>query len=168
MTWRTNWTSWLDKQAEKLIGDGNTAHLPGAGKPIDLSDDAWTPAEDRIAQKLMKDNDVLPAWMTLGQELDVERAALLERLEQYARAYGIRLKEARQKHSAILEREADDRWYHACKKIRADIDIYNSKLLTYNVSVPRPFSQKVPLNAAEEISKVEHFFRPIGGISIGI
>jgi hypothetical protein len=169
MGWRTEgYQTWLDKQAEKLIGDGDVSHLPNAGKPMDLEDNSWTPAEDRIANKFMKDHEVVPAWMQLGQELQDEHDALLKRLEHYARDYGKRIVEARQRASALMEREADDRWYHACKKIRADIDKYNSRLLTYNVTVPRPFTQRVPLNAEEEIRKVERFTRPSSGISIGM
>jgi hypothetical protein len=169
MSWRTEgYQTWLDKQAEKLIGDGDVSHLPNAGKPMNLEENSWTPAEDRIVNKFMKDYDVLPPWMQLGEELKEEEAALLKRLEHYARDYGKRLSEARQRASALMEREADDRWYHACKKIRVDIDKYNSRLLTYNVTIPQPFTQRVPLNADEEIGKVERFIRPMGGISLDL
>ncbi|MCU0513881.1 MAG: DUF1992 domain-containing protein [Anaerolineae bacterium] len=155
-----NWKSWLDEQVERLIGDGATDHLPGAGRPLDLEEDSNIPPEERLARRIMKDNDLPPAWVLLKQELDGERAALLHRLENYARDYGARLAEARRRNSLILEREADERWQRAGHKLRQDMETYNRKLLTYNVSAPPPFNQAIPLNVAEEMRGAARFYQP--------
>ncbi len=148
-----DWQSWIDKQISEVIGDGNMAHHAGAGKPLNLGDDELTPADLRLAHKLMKENDLIPPWMQLGQELDADRESLLARVKQYARDYLGRVGDARRANSIILENEAQQRWQNACQRIREDIDAYNRKLLSYNITVPPQIGQRIPLNADTEIKK---------------
>lgn len=148
-----DWQTWLDKQVAEAIGDGNMANHAGAGKPLNLGDDELTPADLRMAHKLMKDNDVTPPWMQLGKELETERGSILSRLQQYVRDYRGRVGDARRANSSIMENEADKRWQAACKRIRDDIDAYNRKLLSYNITVPPQIGQRIPLNADAEIKK---------------
>lgn len=100
--------TWLDQVLKEVIGDGNTAHLHGAGKPLDLSalDDPNTPNEWRLAYKVMRDNDAAPRWIVMGQELRQLREQIRRVLAHFARDYQARLREAQLRGSFTLERDA--------------------------------------------------------------
>lgn len=148
-----DWQSWLDKQMQEAIGDGDMSNHAGAGKPLNLGNDDLTPADMRLAHKIMKDNGILPTWMQTGKELEDECESILTRIKQYARDYRGRVGDARRANSIIMENEADKRWQAACKRIREDVEAYNRKLLNYNITVPPQIGQRIPLNADAEIKK---------------
>jgi hypothetical protein len=138
--------SWLDKQVEELIGDGDVSHLPNAGRKLDWSrDDPNTPADMRMAYKIMRDHEVMPEWIALGQELD----ALLSKIERLAKRFEADYLERRtlaeRKASALLLRDAEARWAAAQERLHGLIAEYNSKLLIYNITRPSQVNQREPL-----------------------
>lgn len=142
------WESFIDEQVKRVIGDGDTHHLPGAGAPLHLDDDNVNLSDElRIAYKIMKDNDVAPAWIMLGQELIADLELIDRRLGAYVKSYRGRMADAQRVASYILMREADERWETACDRIRKDVEAYNKKVLDYNISVPPQVQQRKPLDA---------------------
>ena len=148
-----DWYGVVDKKVKEVIGEGDVSHLPGAGEPL-IFDDDNTPSDMRLAYKIMKDNDVLPSWMLLANELDTEREKIRRRLAGYARSYQGRLQDALRAGSLVLQRKAEDGRDHAITRIREDIEKFNKKLLNYNLTVPPQIGQKIPLDAEEEIREV--------------
>ncbi len=59
--------------AEERIRDamerGEFDHLPGAGKPLKLEDDAMVPAELRVAYKILKNAGCVPPELELRKEI---------------------------------------------------------------------------------------------------
>jgi hypothetical protein len=70
----------FDKTVEALIKEaqarGDFDHLPGKGKPVDLSVYFSTPEETRVAQSVLKNAGMIPPEIELLQEI----AALKESL----------------------------------------------------------------------------------------
>ena len=69
--------------AEQKIRDaierGELDNLPGAGKPLDLTEDPLVPEDVRIAYRILKNAGFVPAELQLKSEIhDLER--LVERL----------------------------------------------------------------------------------------
>lgn len=62
----------VENRIADAIARGEFDNLPGAGKPLDLDDDALVPEEERIAFRIMRNAGCLPP--------EVERFAELERL----------------------------------------------------------------------------------------
>jgi len=145
--------TWLDHVLKEVIGDGNTAHLRGAGKPLDLAalDDPNTPEEWRLAYKVMRDNDAAPQWIVMAQELRQLREQIRRVLAHFARDYQARLREAHLRSSFTLERDAEARWRAAQERARGLIEDYNRQVLTYNLIVPPPIGQAEPLNLQAEM-----------------
>lgn len=155
-----NWQVWVDTKIREVIGDGNVSHLPGAGQPMNLDgDDDFISPELRLAYRIMKDNDVAPPWASLGMELDDELELILKRADAYARDYVGRLADARRAGSAIMERDADERYDAAIARLRKQIEKYNSKLLIYNTSVPAVIGQKPMLIADQVIEAARARYR---------
>lgn len=153
------WQRWLDDKLREVIGDGNVAHLPGAGKPLILEDEDNIPEELRVAYRIMRDNHMVPDWVMLGAELERDRKAIHQKAAAYARSYTERLRDAWSAGSFVMERDAEERWQAACAKLRDLIDAYNSKLLTYNVQIPPEVVQGVPINADDLLATALARFR---------
>jgi hypothetical protein len=144
--------SWLDKQMAKLIGDGDMSATRGAGQPLHLDNDTHVPDDQRLANKIMQDHNVLPAWMQMGKDLDDEQGAIRRRLRQAAKEYRGRLADARRAHDVALEDNTEKMWKFTCRRVSEDITVYNKRLLTYNISLPSNVLQRIPMNVEQEIA----------------
>lgn len=147
------WETLVDERIRKWLGDGNMSAHPLAGQKLDLDKPGGVPEDERLAYKIMADNDVAPAWLSLGYALREKHAKILKRLYHYARDYQRRKHQALVRGSYVKEREADERWQAAAASIRDDIAKYNSELLEYNLMVPPRIGQMVPLDADDLIDE---------------
>lgn len=120
----------IDEQIQDAMRKGHFADLPGAGKPLRLDNDAHVPEQMRMANKLMRDNDLVPEWMAQGKELDAEREKLsadLRRTVQRGTSVEA-LREAAKKH--------------------------NSRILSYNLKVPQGVVHKRHFDLDQELQKL--------------
>ena len=74
---------WQDLVTEKLdeaAARGAFDNLPGSGRPLRLNENPNEPSDMRMANKLLKDNDLTPAWIgdrrALQAEIEALRAAM--------------------------------------------------------------------------------------------
>lgn len=148
-----NRLSWLDKMMRRAVGDGRSEHLQGAGKPLQFEDESHVPPDMRMAYRIMRQNDVVPEWMELGQTLEKDCAEIRRRLRQGAQRYRQSVVDAQQRDSVRAELEAREQWQRLCDKIGQEIVRYNSRLLTYNVSIPPAISQRVPMRLQTEVEQ---------------
>jgi|GEM_PF-3993122 len=142
----SKWDALVERRIQKIIGDGNMSWHPKAGQPLEFDDD-HVPDDLKLAYKIMKDNEAVPAWMSLGFTLRDKHDKMQKRVRQYARDYVARRKKAMEMGSFILHREADERWQKAVRQLKVDIGNYNSELLNYNLQVPQSIGQMIPLEA---------------------
>jgi hypothetical protein len=142
------WQTFIDEKIQELIGDGDMSSHPMAGKPLKLDEDSHVPEDMRLAYRMMKDNDAVPAWMALGFTLRDRHDKILRRLEQYARDFALRKQEALKAGSFVNLRAAEDRWESAIRQLKVDIARYNGELLNFNLQVPPSIGQRVPLSEA--------------------
>lgn len=144
----SKWDTIVDERIRKLIGDGNMSWHPKAGQPLELDDDdELVPEDQKLANKIMKDNDAIPPWMALGFTLRDKHGKITKRIKQYAKDYVNRREYAIKAGSFILHREADERWHKATRQLGVDIASYNAELLNYNLQVPTAVGQMIPIDA---------------------
>jgi hypothetical protein len=161
-----NQQSWMDQHMQSIIGDGNVSHLKGSGKRLALDEDTHTPETQRMATRVMKENNVLPGWMQMGQDLENERDGLLSRLNRMARTYKGQLADAERAGKSDLILEIEAWWQTACQRVREQVKEYNRRLLTFNITLPQGFEQRLQLQAEDEIRKA--LTRRDGSIDIRI
>lgn len=140
------WQTVVDEKIRDLIGDGDMSWHPGAGKPLDLSEDHHIPEEMRMAYKIMRDNDAVPPWISQGYALRERHDKIVEKLRLYAQAHVKRSHEARLAGSFVRQKQADDRWKSAVERLQPDVLRYNRELMDYNLTVPPTVGQMVPFN----------------------
>jgi len=66
----------IEKQIRQAIERGEFDHLPGKGKPLDLNENPYTPADWRLAYKVLQDAGIAPDWIELDKEIRRESDAL--------------------------------------------------------------------------------------------
>jgi hypothetical protein len=149
------WQSLIDEQIQEVLGDGNAAELPGAGKPLNLNDGAYAPDEMRMAYKIMADNDVLPEWIMMGKELEQGERKLRDRLQAAVSSYRRALVQAeRVPHDAAAYKEnAQKTWQAALRTIEALVEQYNEQILNYNLKVPPAIPHRRPFDLEREVDQ---------------
>lgn len=74
--------SLIDQQIRAAEAAGQFNNLAGAGKPLDLSDDAHVPEELRAGFRMLKNAGAAPPWIELQQSIRSEQARIARWLER--------------------------------------------------------------------------------------
>jgi len=146
----------VEKQIREAMERGEFDHLPGAGKPLDLSENPHTPDEWRLAFKLLKDNGVAPAWIEQGKMIRQELATLATWLERQARWQRERRAQAKwlAPNQMIAEHEHLAKTLEqACRVYRQRAQALNQAIDTYNLQVPDVQLQVPRLRIDDELYK---------------
>lgn len=140
---------------EDLIEDGRQRgafdELAGQGKPLDLDPNLYE-GSSALANKLLKENDLRPAWITnrvvVMEQIDALRGDIQRTWERYRLAFAQAQGDA-QKGGLTIG------WDDHCRRWEADITKLNKQIETYNLK--RRISQlelfKLRLN--DELKRVD-------------
>ncbi len=66
----------VERQLEKAARAGAFDNLPGAGEPIDLTENPFVPADWRLAYKVLKDHGIVPEFVERRREIEALRAEI--------------------------------------------------------------------------------------------
>ena len=153
-----------ERKIQEAIDEGKFDNLPGKGKPIVFDDDPMTPPDLRMANRILKNADVLPEWIQIQKELEREKREIGE--------YQNTVVAQNRKRRIILERplakdserEAFGKW-HA--KTRAD---YQKKLKAVNILIlkltlmaPSTVAPMASFKLAQEMEAFDAEFLPLNG-----
>ncbi|MDE3089543.1 MAG: DUF1992 domain-containing protein, partial [Chloroflexota bacterium] len=97
----------IERQIREAMERGEFDHLAGAGKPLDLSENPYTPPDWRMAYQLLQDAGMAPEWIEQDKEIRREVRALetwLEQQAQWQQKQTAQLKKLAA-HKMIAERE---------------------------------------------------------------
>jgi hypothetical protein len=145
---------------EEAIANGAFDHLPGAGKPLDFSDDEnpFVPADMRLAWRMLRQHGLALPWIEDRREIDTRRAALdrraerhLERMRSAAAAppslppHLRRYREGKLKaeHAEFVRRQGEE------------IDRLNEKIDLYNLAVPSINLQTHRINRERALARLD-------------
>ncbi len=130
--------SLIDELIKEAMEQGKFDNLPGRGKPLKLDEDHHIPVEQRLANKLLKDNDLAPDWIEEGRELREAREHMIARLRREARRYQHALEQAANTPSPELTRQALIlSWDAQQATLHDEVEKLNRRILGYNLKVPR-------------------------------
>lgn len=137
-----NWQALIDQMVRESIGDGDISHLPGAGKPLNLDDDPYTPNDKRVAFKIMKEYDAAPDWMMLGKTVEQTEEKLRKQIKIRATRYQHQHANALRKGIILEEIKIENSWITYIEEFTDRIDRYNKEVLLYNLNVPKSIPHK--------------------------
>ena len=66
-----------ERRIEEAMEEGKFDNLPGKGKPIVFDDDPMTPPHLRLVNRILKNANILPEWLQIYRDIEVERKQLL-------------------------------------------------------------------------------------------
>ena len=110
------WNLVADRKIREAMEEGAFDRLEGAGRPLDSEENPYLDPALRMAHRLLRNNGFAPAWMVEGKDLDADT---------------LRLRAAR-------EQTPPD-------EFRRQVAELNQRILAYNLKVPIPSAQKLPL-----------------------
>lgn len=122
------WEQHVDRVVRDAIGRGDFADLPGAGKPLDLSENPFA-GEWGLAYKIVKDAGETLPWIALGREIDLDQQHLRASLDRMAERLR-HLQNVGDGQTYQVEREKlRDRYLAEAAKL-------DRQLIDYSVQVP--------------------------------
>lgn len=144
------WQSEIERAIQDMLEEAQQQGFSGQGKPLRLDDDQYVPDDQRMAYKIMKDNDIPPEWITQGKALERKREKFFDALYQAVRIYQDDLQHA---VDANARDKAKARWARKRASLAEQCANYNDEVLSYNLKVPDGIPHRRTLNFERELEK---------------
>lgn len=134
------WRGLVEQRIQEGIERGAFDNLAGAGKPLNLDEDAMVPEDMRMAFRLLRSNGLAPLWVQLNREIrdDIER---LHRFRAFVTG--------RWHDSNALQRE------HHRRDFMARVRDINDRILHYNITAPSLLVHLPMLIMDDEVAKFD-------------
>ncbi len=137
---------------EDLIADGREKgafdNLPGKGKPLKLQKNPYAP-ELELAHTLLKDNELVPAWIG-------DRNSLLQQIQKLRDDIKRGWQQSKREFDLIPARRdtVSIRWYDACQEWDKNIVELNKHIVSYNLKRPSENLEIYQLNLERELTRI--------------
>ena len=145
-----DWDTLINRRIEEAMQRGDFDNLRGKGKPLNTTPEPHVPPDMQMANSLLKNNDLSPAWIS-------DRAAvlgLIERFRDKLRAVAADFAQARaEARTPERGQELDELWGRYVETWRAEIVEINKRVLTQNLKQPVTFLEIVPLRLEHELKR---------------
>lgn len=146
-----DWGKLIERKLQEAREAGAFDALSHKGK-LDLDEDAHVPEEDRLAMRLLKNNNMAPAWIEEDKGL---REKLFAAREGVSRAYARRLTLLAKAETAGERMAIEDEWKLAQDRFARSVDEINRDIFNFNLRAPSLAVQRLPLRLSEEMEKLE-------------
>lgn len=139
----------IDDIIRDAMEKGAFKGLPGEGKRIVLEDESHIPEDMRLANRLLKENDLAPDWIMQSRELDERRETLLASMRKARENHERHMENAARSPAPESARaNAETRWAGQALKFREIVQKYNREILSYNLKVPQGVTHKRAIDFA--------------------
>ena len=118
---------------------------------LDEESDAGVPEEDRLAFKVLKNNDMAPAWI---EDDKVLREKLEKARTRIQRAYGRWQADLASASSAGDRLRAGDTWQRAKAIFETAVAEINRDIFNFNLNAPALTVHRMPLRLSEEYERL--------------
>ena len=143
------WQDLITEQLDEAAANGAFDNLPGKGEPLRLHEHPNEPADMRMANKLLRDNDLTPGWIG-------DRKGLLAEIE------ALRAEMQRQWDLTCARREAtgSDKedlaryWHRSLIRWEARIADLNRRIVSLNIILPIWRMELHRLRLDEELNRI--------------
>lgn len=150
---------------EDLIEDGRQQglfdNLPGKGKPLNLNQNPYS-ANNEIANSLLKDNQMVPAWLAqrngIQEQIDAFRVQILRAWRRYEQEYRFALDEGIRSGLIIG-------WDDEVRKLDEKAAQINKQVDSYNLKRPLDNLEIYKLRLDEELGRAgaRRYLRDMSG-----
>lgn len=153
---RRDWESWVDQQIREAQERGAFDHLPGKGRPLDLTPNPYA-QDQEMAFKILRDAGYAPEWIELDKvirgKLERSLATLASRWEWREMRLGEL--DARPGAQTELERQrVEAGWQRAVVVFEAEVGDINREIVELNLKVPGPRFQRSKVDPRREVGRL--------------
>jgi hypothetical protein len=145
------WADLVTKRIEEAIRRGDFDNLAGQGKPMRVEPEPFVPEDQQMANRILKNNDMVPTW--IGERKEMLRAIEAWR-EQFKRIVG-------EAHSAWIAAGSDERrgqlrqsWARWLARWEDELRDLNRRIGTFNLKQPITHLEIFKLRLDDELRKV--------------
>ncbi len=132
------WDRIAEDKIKAAMEGGEFDNLPGKGQPLRLDDNPHEPEDWRIAFHILRNSGVRLPWMETAAEIDRD------------------LEDARREAGAAFRRAASaSAWRQRSALFRERIEALNRRIFHYNLQVPSPRFQRLPIDPERELAAIE-------------
>lgn len=146
------WRDLISQRIEEAMREGKFDNLPGKGKPLDLTPQPYVPADMQMANSLLKNNGLAPAWIS-------ERNQVLAEIERFRNKVRRTMMEHRTALAAARTNAAqaalEQRWQRHLRAWEEEITALNRRIEIQNFKQPALFLEIFKLRLADEIRRAE-------------
>ena len=146
------WQDRINSALEEAMRQGVFDNLPGKGKPLNLNEDPNEPLEMRMANKILKNNDLTPPWIA-------DRKAILAEIEQI-RAEMHHKWEWVGSAPAAHRAQRDGEWQRALKSWEGRIADLNRRILNMNLGLPIRSLEVMRMDLKRECTRLNAPYTP--------
>lgn len=146
-----DWGRLIERKLQEARDAGAFDVLSRKGQ-IDLDDDTHVPEEDRLAMRLLKNNNLAPAWIEDDKAL---REKLFAARANIARAHARRLTRLSKAQTASERIDIEDEWKCAWDRFTRNIEEINKDIFDFNLRAPATSVQRLPLRLSEEMARLK-------------
>jgi hypothetical protein len=141
-------SKWVDEKIQKAIEEGQFDNLPGMGQPLrGASGVAYEDPTWRLAHKIMKENEVVPAWIA-------ERRDILENFEK-SRARLVAAWQWVQTSRVQNSYQADQYWQRSVGAFRQEATALNKRIFDFNLSISMLSQHLLLIDVEREIRRIQ-------------
>ena len=143
------WQDLITEQLNEAADRGAFDNLPGAGEPLRLNDHPNEPPDMRMANKLLKDNDLTPAWIGDRKALQTEIQALRATMQRHWTQTRARAGAPETNAGALTSA-----WNRALLQWEEQIADLNRRIADLNITLPLWRMELHRLRLDEELNRI--------------
>jgi len=147
----------IDDALSKALNNGLLDNLPGAGKPLNLSEDSNIPDDQRLAYRILKANDMAPEWVEMGKVLEKKKRDLLAKIKKLVATEQNMMAKAEiaPANQRFAHRQNAKDYFQAGKrKLSHAKDEYNRIVTDYNLKAPSGVEHRHYFRIEHEINRL--------------
>lgn len=149
------WQSLVDRQIRQAQDEGRLDDGQRAGQPLKLDENPYTPADQRMAHKVLKDNHFAPEWIAQRQQIEAQEADLLRQVDRAVRGYRDALAAAITDPAGEARRlRARAAWDAARQRLDEAAARLNREIVSYNLKVPAGMGQRPLFDLARVVERL--------------
>lgn len=143
------WQDLVTEQLDEAAANGAFENLPGKGSPLRLNENPNEPADMRMANKLLKDNQLSPTWIGDRKALTADIGKLRAEMQREWGHWRVRASDSGADREALARA-----WQRSVRDWEARVDELNRRIVSLNISLPIWRMELHRLRLDEELERI--------------
>lgn len=145
------WSDLISQRIEEAMRDGQFDNLRGKGRPINPAPDPHIPPEMQMANSLLKNNELVPAWISDRNAVLAAVETTRNKIRRAAADYSVALRSA---ETAAARDQVEARWQAQLSALREEVRALNRRIELQNYKQPVSFLEIYKLRLDDEVKAV--------------